>query len=132
MPEVAPELAVGHHRQAERLLPRHRAADVTIFDLAQVRGRDGAGPGRHARRAQLGWSQETADLLGAERWRHAHFPLSRAACTMHEMPIRVMAALLLIVTGVAQAAAPTLPSTEWMLEQISLVSASENDRRRHR
>src|SRR4029453_13571759 len=55
--------------------------------------------------------------------------LSRAACTMHEMPLRVMAALLLIVAGVAQAAAPTLPSTEWMLERIKLLSAPETDGR---
>jgi hypothetical protein len=48
---------------------------------------------------------------------------------MHEMPLRLIAALLFVVTGVAQAAAPTLPSTEWMLEQIKLLSAPETDGR---
>jgi hypothetical protein len=48
---------------------------------------------------------------------------------MHEMRIRLIAALLLIVAGVAQASAPTLPSTEWMLEQIKLLSAPETDGR---
>lgn len=48
---------------------------------------------------------------------------------MHEMTIRLIAVLLLVVAGVAQAAAPALPGAEWMLDQIKLLSAPEMDGR---
>ena len=48
---------------------------------------------------------------------------------MHEMTIRLIAVLLLVVAGVAQAAAPALPGAEWMLDQIKQLSAPEMDGR---
>ena len=68
-------------------------------------------------------------MLGAERWRHRCSSSLAAACTMHEMTIRLIAVLLLVVAGVAQAAAPALPGAEWMLDQIKLLSAPEMDGR---
>ena len=68
-------------------------------------------------------------MLGTERWRHRCSSSLAAACTMHEMTIRLIAVLLLAVAGVAQAAAPALPGAEWMLDQIKLLSAPEMDGR---
>jgi hypothetical protein len=48
---------------------------------------------------------------------------------MHEMTIRLIAVLLLLVASVAQAAAPALPGAEWMLDQVKLLSAPEMDGR---
>ena len=70
-------------RQAERLLPGHRATDAPILHLAQLRGRHGAGLGPSARLVQLARAQETADVLGTERWRHRCSSSLAAACTMH-------------------------------------------------
>jgi aminopeptidase YwaD len=48
---------------------------------------------------------------------------------MHEMTIRLIAVLLLVVAGVAHAAAPLLPGAEWMLEEVKLLSAPDMDGR---
>jgi hypothetical protein len=48
---------------------------------------------------------------------------------MHEMPLRLVAPLLLLLTAVASAAAPTVPGAEWMLEQVKLLSAPDMDGR---
>jgi aminopeptidase YwaD len=48
---------------------------------------------------------------------------------MHEMPLRLVAVLLLGLAAVAHAAAPTPPGAEWMLEQVKLLSAPDMDGR---
>ena len=68
-------------------------------------------------------------MLGAERRRHRCSSSLAAACTMHEMTIRLIAVLLLVAAGVAQAAAPALPGAEWMLDQVKLLSAPEMEGR---
>src|SRR6185436_3505042 len=129
MPEVAPEFAVGHHPQAQRLLPSHRLTDAPVLHLAQRGGADGAGLGLHARLVQLAWTQEAPDVLGAKRWRHRCSSPLRPACTMHEMLTRLVAVLLLVVATVAYAAAPTPPGAEWLREQVKLLSAPDMDGR---
>src|SRR5215831_6754023 len=129
MPEVAPEFAVGHRAQTERFLPSHRRADAPILHLAQPTRRDGASLGGHAGLVQLAGAQQAADVLGSKRWRHRLLPSLRRACTMHEMPFRLIALLLFGFAAVAHAAAPALPGAEWMLEQIKVLSALDMDGR---
>src|SRR5260221_2190204 len=67
MPEVAPELAVGDRLQADLLLALHGARDAAVLDFLQFLRRDLRG----ARVAQLGRTQQAADLVGVE-WRSRH------------------------------------------------------------
>src|SRR5258706_9315758 len=95
MPEVAPELAVGDRLQADLLLALHGARDAAVLDFLQFLRRDLRG----ARVAQLGRTQQAADLVGVE-WRSSHAGLlarpsslsaNRGASwyTMHVPPQRI-------------------------------------------
>jgi hypothetical protein len=67
LPEVAPVLAVRDGGQAERFLLRHRRADASVLDLAELRRGQDARLGPGARLAQLGRAQEATDLIGPKR-----------------------------------------------------------------
>src|SRR5439155_7483569 len=66
VPPVAPELAVRHRLQADRLLKGDGAADAAILHRAQRGPVDLAARRAGARLVQLGWTQQAADVVRTE------------------------------------------------------------------
>ena len=67
-PETAPVFAVGHHFQSERRFPGNSAADRLVLDCFQIGCADLARITFGARLFDFLWSQQAADMIGAERW----------------------------------------------------------------
>ena len=67
-PETAPVFAVGHRFQSERRLLGDRAADRLVLDGFQIGCADLAAVALGARLLDFLWSQQAADMIGAERW----------------------------------------------------------------
>src|SRR5215471_18586411 len=68
VPEGAAELAVGDGLQAHLFLLFDDGGDLAVFDRAQLVGADLATLALGARVLQGGWTQQAADVIGAE-WR---------------------------------------------------------------
>jgi hypothetical protein len=73
VPEVAPQLAVGHDGEAQRFLPGDARADAAVLDLAQGGEGKGAGASPGAGLVQLGRAQQAPDLFGS-KWRCGRHP----------------------------------------------------------
>ncbi len=75
----APEFAVGHYVKAKRRLPLHDITDRVVLRARERFVVDASGGVVAKRLTQGRWSQQAADMIGAERratWKHPHEPLA--------------------------------------------------------
>ncbi len=77
VPPVAAELAVGDGRQAEVLLQLHHLADQAVFGFLQLFRISLARPHLFTEVMQLMWTEQAADVVGAERGFHQAVALLR-------------------------------------------------------
>src|SRR5262249_42109639 len=85
---TAAELAIGHPQETDLLLHSNRIADRRVLDAMQLPSRQAASLTLGTRAQQLRRAQQTADVIGAERWTrhidHRNLPISHRVlqCTL--------------------------------------------------
>src|SRR5947208_12325248 len=77
---AATKLAIGHDLKADRLLQPHHVANALVLDFGKAHVVDLFRMMIAKRLTQRGWTQQAADMVGAER---------RAAGTVHELVSRM-------------------------------------------
>src|ERR1700723_2592087 len=68
VPETVPVFTVRHRFQPQRPFLRYRTADRLVLDDFQIGCADFAALAFGASLLDLLWPQQTADMIGAERW----------------------------------------------------------------